>query len=145
MNRWTLDQFQTVYNQQFHERTPDVHHLIKFFDFHMDKLPLFLPDHYLELRDLSDDVEIEKTRMVPIHQIYGDTWVFMNNFGNEDRPMANTLAFFFTMSSHEHLFPIDAVQVNSKQFYIDDGNHRLYAAYLRGWTHIPLTITLILS
>jgi hypothetical protein len=152
LERFTLQEFRDIFNNFFKNTEINRENLESFFYVYHKRLPLFpdghykkisTPDSYREWHDIGDSVktEIREKRyffkdayyeLVPINNLCGDSWVFKNDFF-DGRPLPERLASLFLAKKPEDITAAFATKVNENLIFTDDGNHRIYAAYLRGW------------
>lgn len=142
---WSLDHF----NKEFEFYITEVggytrESLTVFFEFHRYSLPLFLPNHFIAASDISDDPTFNNnddiaTLYVPISSLYGNTWLYKND-RSLGRPLPDRLARLFMAKTAEDLPPIPIDDLQNGSYLATDGNHRIYSAYLRGWTTIKAEI-----
>jgi hypothetical protein len=100
MNRLTLLEFRDIFNSHFEKIEKNKENLLVFFSQMYYRLPLFPEEHYKkiaspdEYEEWDDWGDTQKTQIcektwyigksynqvIPIEQIYGDSWVFKNKF-----------------------------------------------------------------
>lgn len=81
---------------------------------------------------------------IEISCIYGDSWLF-HEFDAEyeeyaPRPLPARLAMLFWRNSDRITVPVPLLDLGDGRYLADDGNHRIYSAYLRNWKTIPAYI-----
>lgn len=81
--------------------------------------------YYLDSKNHAiSEMEIEPK------QCFGDSWLYHKN-NDEDKPMLETIASLFMAKSIRSIPMPQAYRAGDK-YICTDGNHRLYAAFLRG-------------
>lgn len=140
MERLTLKEFRVAFNRYFNGMEKNVKNLDNFFFMYNRRLPLFPQKNYIRAsKELYDKITYGKNmklkpemKLVEIEHLYGDSWVFNNNH-MDGRPLSDRLARLFLAKKPEDITPLAATEINENEYYTNDGNHRIYAAYLRGW------------
>ena len=118
-----------------------------FFRKHHRELPQFplnrmlsKPNPTKTQRPLGGSYEKE----IEISCIYGESWLF-HEFDREydeyvPRPLPARLAMLFWRDSDRIVVPVPLLDLGDGRYLADDGNHRIYSAYLRNWKTIPAYI-----
>lgn len=106
-------------------------------------LPAFYPNRYMDYH--SFDVEkMQRTKNykpidVPIKNIYGDGWLFSDQFKN-GRPLPERMSRLITMTPLSNYPSIFGTGLTNDRVHVTDGNHRIFAAYLLGWETIRIVV-----
>ena len=146
MTRWNLEHFKREFRAAFPNIEEMDHHTLEiFFESAKDDLPAFFERHLAIGHPVYLSEEERVTKLVPLDQLHGQGWMFAKDFGGPTRsgytyPKAGKLAHWFLFQSPDEMEPIEAIQVSDSMYYIEDGNHRLYTAYLKGWNHVPTRV-----
>lgn len=131
---WTLHEFWHEL-KEWHESNnclEDGKILEYFFAFNKPMLPRYLENKVLKKGNLIVDNEQTITELVPLKEIYGDTWLFKNEFIDR-RPLEDRMGSLFLAKSPEAVTAVKAFKIDDNTYFTDDGNHRIYSAYLKGW------------
>jgi len=145
--RFTVKEFQKEYSA-FMKDSNSEKLARAFFEKNHEKLPKFFSDRLVSpnFYDLSkkDYLRPCLEREVPIDCIYGFSWLFEDfdspDVQSEGRPLAERLARIFCDCPDRIVNPIPLVQIGENRYIANDGNHRIYSAYLRSWQSVPAWI-----
>lgn len=147
MERFTLDEFRDYYQEVFSKVEVNLSNLEGFFGYVYPKLPLFPKGNFIKIKSKDeynkwDDENIiicekrwlkadAKQIIVDVENLMGDSWVF-NNEHEDGRPLPERMARLFLAKKPEDIPALFATRISENKYYTNDGNHRIYAAYLRG-------------
>lgn len=135
----SLSEFNIDYQEQFQLIENNMKNRIVYFEMCRTELPSFYPNRHIPCfsmkRSKTIIMEKEETLTVPLEKIYGDGWLFRDKF-EYGRPMPERMASLITMTPTSDYPPILCTKLPNGFVYTDDGNHRIYAAYLLGWDTI---------
>lgn len=143
---WTLDQFKEEYEfyvTKVGKYTEES--LFVFFSSHQHKLPLYRSDRIMPPYCLNSSKEhlFHQEDMiikdVPISNLFGNTWLY-NNEREYGRPKPNRLARIFMAKHPDDLPPILVEDLLNGSYLAEEGNHRIYSAYLRGWDSVKVQV-----
>ena len=145
--RFTVKEFQKEYSA-FMKDSNSERRARAFFEKNHEKLPKFFSDRLVSpnFYDLSKKEYLRPCleREVPIDCIYGFSWLFEEfdspDVQSEGRPLAERLARIFCDCPDRIVNPIPLVQIGENRYIANDGNHRIYSAYLRSWQSVPAWI-----
>lgn len=118
-----------------------------FFKINHRKLPEFFSNRFQYL-DFSKHQCYEHSNVIQkeidIRSIYGDSWLFQDfdSLYEEfpSRPLPERLAMLFCRNSDRIVEPVPLLDLGNGKYAANDGNHRIYSAYLRGWQTVPARI-----
>jgi len=145
--RFTVKEFQKEYSA-FMKDSNSERRARAFFEKNHEKLPKFFSDRLVSpnFYDLSKKEYLRPCleREVPIDCIYGFSWLFEDfdspDVQSEGRPLAERLVRIFFDCPDRIVNPIPLVQIGENCYIANDGNHRIYSAYLRSWQSVPAWI-----
>lgn len=139
--RFDLPKFHENY-QRFLQYSPNPKEdLSIFFSIFRMFLPAFYPNRHIPYSSFEEDkiIDIESEKLIiPLDKIYGDGWLFPDKFTG-DRPVSERMGSLITMTPDSKYPTIWGMKLSDGSVFINDGNHRLYAAYLLGWDTIRIT------
>jgi len=138
IDKWTLDEFREELNNYIEAYGRTYETLELFFFGNRFDLPDY-PQGFVDInrpRREHDEVKPVET-IVHVNQLRGNSWVFKNE-SPDMKPLSNRLADLFLSDNPDEFPAIPAIKISNNLYFAgDDGNHRIYAAYLRG---IPIKI-----
>lgn len=145
--RFTVKEFQNEYSTFMKDSNSEML-AYAFFKMNHKRLPKFFSDRYVSpsLYDLSKKEYLRPyiEREVSIDCIYGFSWLFEDfdspEIQSEGRPLAERLVRIFFDCPDRIVNPIPLVQIGENCYIANDGNHRIYSAYLRSWQSVPAWI-----
>lgn len=139
--RFSLSDFQKKY-QHFLQYSPDTEEYREtFFAIFRMFLPAFHFNRHIPFSSFEKDkiINIEPEELIiPLHKIYGDSWIFSDDF-TEGRPKSDRMACLITMTPASNYPTIWGMKLSNGYAFTNDGNHRIYTAYLLGWDTIRIT------
>lgn len=140
---FTLEEFRKEYNYfiNLHTTNRSEKSLEIFFRTNSYQLPLFPKSQYIKNRYCYDFKFCQKDipdSFYDLNKICGNTWLFKPKDIKKDYdyPHPNRLAKMFQAKSPLELPPVDLYELDDGRYIADDGNHRIYTAYLRGWKQV---------
>lgn len=68
--------------------------------------------------------------LIPTESLVGPSWAFTGVF-EDDKPDLNKLAKLYLVENPKEITLVPVFKIGDK-YYTDDGNHRIYASYLKG-------------
>lgn len=141
--RWTLTDFKKEYIWFIQNVGNSRELLTAFFDHNMYFLPKYPSDRVITYADLTKGfqrLESRYVKSVPISSLYGNTWLFTGDLPDE-RPIPLRMAFYMHEHNRDNYHPIACcVDLQDGRYLVEDGNHRIYSAYLQGWETIDIEI-----
>lgn len=145
--RLTVSEFQLEYNA-FMQGSMSQMLSRNFFACNHDRLPEFFSGKFLPEEDYrlenSERLPAGTACEIPIDHIYGFSWLFESfdtpQARDEGRPLPERLANIFCNSPDKIIQPIPLIDIGNERYIANDGNHRIYSAYLRQWKTIPAYI-----
>lgn len=110
-------------------------------------LPSFLEGHCMDPDSswFSPGTEMiyeKQPTETPFASIYGNGWLFDSQaWTREGRPLPERLGKICAyIVTGVPLTPIFAIQTDHQRCFVNDGNHRIYAAYVMGLETVPLIV-----
>jgi len=131
MGRMSLQEFQDKYDRLIIQNGKNMELLEIFFTVNRHKLPMFPSDRLFDSKWKAPWLTESYDIVVPVENIIGQGWLFENSNEN-GRPVPERLASLFLANDPAEIIGPTTTKVNEKLYYTSDGNHRIYAAYLRG-------------
>lgn len=145
MSRWNVAEFNrelTAYLKTHAACTDDVENFILM---NYERLPSYYTDRYCHLDNIrkryeEHDVRGVKLLKVSIDDIIGQGWVFKDNISPRAKTLAGLIITYLITPDALFIQAIFAMQLPNGKYFVSDGSHRIYAAYLLGITELKLEI-----
>jgi len=145
VNRWDVSKFDrelATYLAAYAVCADDVE---KFIVMNYNRLPLYYSNRYCHLNDISEryeehDVKGVKLVKVSIDDIIGQGWVFKGSITPHTKTLANLIIGYLTTPDALFIQAIFAMQLPNGKYFVNDGNHRIYAAFLLGIHELKLEV-----
>jgi hypothetical protein len=141
IGKWRLEEFQEAYINHFFEAEKNIKNLTDYFTKNQNRMPNFLERHFEILNYQEEDFRVLDERpivKVPVHQLYGTSWVFKSNETKPDN--IELLAHYFLHRNPDVLPAITVNKINDNKYLLVEGSHQLYTAYLHKWTYVLVEV-----
>ncbi len=138
--RWTLEKFREEYDSYTQRFGSDIKCLQCFYRFNILYLPSYPSDQFIPVMEVGRErYKGSQVKTVASTSLYGNTWLFRNEF-NFGKPEPESLAYFSSPKSSSTILPVPVLELPNKKYFVMDGGHRLYVSYLRGWDTINVEV-----
>lgn len=119
--------------------------LDKFILMNYDRLPLYYSDRYCHLDSIREryaehDVRGVKLIKVSIDKIIGQGWLFTGRIIPYSKTLANLIVNYLASPDSLFIQAIFATELPNGKYFVNDGGHRIYAAFLLGINDVKLEI-----
>lgn len=145
MIRWNVGEFIRELNAHLEQYAACADDVENFVLMNYECLPSYYTDRYYHIDDIKKcyqeyDVKGVKLIKAEIDSVIGQGWLFEGRIIPRSKTLASLITGYLTTPDALFIQAIFATQLPNGKYFVSDGCHRIYAAFLLGTTGLKLEI-----